>query len=916
MKGLFILFLLVGGGHLYAQKKVIDSSEYNPFPYLGRPIISNNGGFVTYNFIKEYQSNGMGNSQAIVQSLSKFWKIEVSSSISTPRFSSNNKFCFFIRLQDSLGIINLKNKKIRYISNVDSYDLNEDGDCGWLIYLLKNAERTIVIRNLETNDEKLIHHVSEYYLSKDGKVLILKRAEGKNFKNQSIEWMNLIKGTSTVICSGRKIEDITIDFKHEQLAFKSNDSVFFYKQKELKTGCLATYSFLGIEGLELHSINRFSKEGDRLFLKLIQKDHVKPIAKTEIVEILSYTDIINPIQHNSKWNQKLLYNAVVDLTDKRVIQLQKNGDEYWLNNSSFDKHALVSYQNGYTDFNQKSWMDAAKPCYDLVNTYTGKRTPLRWLDDVTTIYAKLSPDERFVLYYNTKERAYFSYDVISGENHNLTGTTNTSWGKIDDDHINPVLRGVAGWFLNDEAVCIYDTYDIWKLDPSGKIAPINLTNGYGMKHRIVFNFGLSDRSEVIIPKNEMLILSAFNLENKDNGFFRKSLNKISDPEPLKMGSYIYFCPQATRVYPYGWAPIKAKNADAYILQRMNTTDAPNYFSTRDFRTFTRLTNLQPQKEYNWYTTELHNWKSLDGRALQGVLYKPENFDPNKKYPVIFYYYERLSDRLNLYLRPEPAEGSIDIPTYVSNGYLVFCPDIYYPIGNPMQGTHDAIVSAAEYISKLPFVNSKKMGLHGHSFGGGQTNYLIATTNLFAAACSSSGIADWISAYGTTYDGVNSKAMDFEMGQYRVAATPWTDLDVYIKNSPIFQANQVTTPLLMMHTKKDDACPYPNALEFFTGLRRLGKKAWMLVYSNGNHTISGAESVDFNKRMMQFFDHYLKDKSTPLWMLENGSSSKESLEAGFALDLTGRTPGPGILTPEEQLRVDSLMTRKPVTITLK
>jgi dipeptidyl aminopeptidase/acylaminoacyl peptidase len=231
----------------------------------------------------------------------------------------------------------------------------------------------------------------------------------------------------------------------------------------------------------------------------------------------------------------------------------------------------------------------------------------------------------------------------------------------------------------------------------------------------------------------------------------------------------------------------------------------------------------------------------------------------------------------------------------------------------MQGTYDAVVSAAGYLSTLPFVNSKKMGLQGHSFGGVQTNYLVTHTNLFAAAESSAGLADFVSFYGTLAGGTDSRQDFNENGQLRMGGSLWEKPEAYIKNSAIFQIEKVTTPILLMHTKSDDIA---NVMEFFTGLRRMGKKAWMLVYSEGNHGVWKKEAEDLSVRMMQFFDHYLKDKPAPLWMLDGVSAKDRSWDAGLKLDTNGRTPGQGLLTAEEQEKVNTMMTRKPITITLK
>jgi dienelactone hydrolase len=475
------------------------------------------------------------------------------------------------------------------------------------------------------------------------------------------------------------------------------------------------------------------------------------------------------------------------------------------------------------------------------------------------------------------------------------------------------------WFKDDESVLIYDRNDIWQLDPLNKVKPINLTNGYGKKNQIVFNFAFNEGIEDDVIKSENIYLTAFNTVNKKNGFFEIQLNRTGDPKILTMGSYIYCTNSIYIPQEADFAPIKAKSAAVYVVRRMSATEAPGYFSTRDFKTYIKLTNLSPEKNYNWYRTELHKWKSLDGSALQGILYKPENFDPNKRYPVIFHYYERKSDGLNAYMKPEPlcAGCAIDISTYVSNGYLVFTPDIFYKTGSPMQGTYDAVISAASYLSTLRFVNSKRMGIQGCSFGGFQTDYLVTHTDLFAAASSSSGISNLVSGYGSLDSDGNSQQSFHENGQLRIGASLWDRPDAYIRNSPIFSVDKVSTPLLIMHTTNDGLCLYPDALQFFNGLRRMGKKAWMLVYPNENHGLWIKKNVDdFSIRMMQFFDHYLKDKPAPVWMTKGIPASRRGLDNGYKYDTESSTPGAGLLNPAEQGKVDSLMIRNSIKIILK
>ncbi|MBL8272096.1 MAG: S9 family peptidase [Steroidobacter sp.] len=323
-------------------------------------------------------------------------------------------------------------------------------------------------------------------------------------------------------------------------------------------------------------------------------------------------------------------------------------------------------------------------------------------------------------------------------------------------------------------------------------------------------------------------------------------------------------------------------------------------------TFTRLSELKPEQTYNWLNSQLLTWPRSDGQVAQGILYTPEDFDPARKYPVIFNYYDLVADDLHVYTPPRllDMDCEINVPSYVSRGYVVFKPDIYYAPGELRRSAVTAVLSAAEHLKQQPWVDAKKMAIAGCSFGGIATNSIVTSTGLFAAAASASGIADLVSAYGSLWvpnaragaSGGASLQSQSERGQERMAGTLWDRPGAYVENSAIFHVDQVTTPILMMHTRDDAICPFPNAIEFFTALRRLGKTAWMLQYNDGNHTLAGKSAADFSVRMAQFFDHYLRDAPPPKWMTQGIPARLKGVETGLELDIGANTPGPGLATP--------------------
>jgi dipeptidyl aminopeptidase/acylaminoacyl peptidase len=395
---------------------------------------------------------------------------------------------------------------------------------------------------------------------------------------------------------------------------------------------------------------------------------------------------------------------------------------------------------------------------------------------------------------------------------------------------------------------------------------------------------------------DSLLMVAFCPANKYNGFYLKKLNRKGNPELLSMGPYTFNHKMSSLFFSQelddGMIPLKAADANVWIVKRMNACEAPNFFLTSDFKSYKALTYLQPQKAYNWLTTELVTWKQLDGKKCQGVLYKPEDFDPRKKYPVIFNYYEQRSHRLYEFPKPDFIHGNIDIPWFVSNGYLVFTPDYHQTIASVSGKTNEdnifnSVVSAVNYLAQKSWVDREKIGIQGHSHGGFLTNYLITKTNLFAAAAEAAGGSDYVNCYLSISTRGRNSLQGVETGQGRVGATLWERPDLYLRKSSVLEANKVNTPLFIMHNKADYAVPWAQGIEMFMALYRLNKKVWMVQYDNGDHEVSGKDAIDYTIRLTQFFDHYLKGAAPPRWMTTGIPASMKGIDSGYSLEPSGK-----------------------------
>jgi len=280
------------------------------------------------------------------------------------------------------------------------------------------------------------------------------------------------------------------------------------------------------------------------------------------------------------------------------------------------------------------------------------------------------------------------------------------------------------------------------------------------------------------------------------------------------------------------------------------------------------------------------------------LYKPENFDSTKKYPIIFNYYEKFSHRCFQFPLPGLTAHNINIPWFVSRGYLVFTPDIQYSIASESGGmtitesAYNAVVSAAEILSQRSYVDKDHMGIQGHSFGGHETNGIITLTSLFAAAAEGAGYSDHISAYltlTTQREDGSAVERDHKIDHFnqRMGATPWERPDLFRRNSPVYNADKVKTPLLIFHNRRDGAVNFRQGVEMYMALRRLGKPCWLLQYDNSGHILGNKkDALDYTIRLTQYFDHFLKGTPAPQWMTMNNLAEYKGKNNLYLLDTNG------------------------------
>ena len=498
----------------------------------------------------------------------------------------------------------------------------------------------------------------------------------------------------------------------------------------------------------------------------------------------------------------------------------------------------------------------------IVDASTGQRTKWKEKFYISSFNAfpQSSPDGKKLLY--GEDGNFYIYDIPQHSTVNITEKIPTSFVNTEDDHnVRKPLTAVIGWSSDSRFVLIRDLWDIWQIPVNDKETAVNLTrNGKTEKIRYQFRYTLNPE-EKGIDLSKPVYVSIYGEWTKRSGIARINPGRNG----LQPGAEPLLWEDASIA-----GLQKAKNADAYLFSREDFNKATEFFSAdARLQHEQAITHNAPKADqYTWSAgVQLVNYVSDKGDTLQGALFLPAGYEKGKKYPTIVYYYEKLSQTLHNYAMPAYSRTGWNPAMYTSNGYAVFIPDIVYRIDDPGMSAVWCVLPAVKAAIATGVVDEKNIGIHGHSWGGYQTAFLVTQTDMFKAAAAGAPLTDMISMYDLIYwnSGGGNMAI-FEASQGRFKGGPWDNWESYQRNSPVYHVRNVKTPLLMLHNDKDGAVDFTQGIEYYNALRRLKKPVVMITYKGENHGLAKMENrKDYSVRMMEFFDYYLKGKPAPDWL---------------------------------------------------
>jgi dipeptidyl aminopeptidase/acylaminoacyl peptidase len=942
------------------NKRLLDFETIENWQGMGADVsVSNDGKYFAYTIVKGHYHNdqyAMYDS-LVIQSTEDNTLRRVFSKANPGFFTTDSKQYIFQTSEGTLCFLQLSSNQYRQTDDVASYKVNSRIE--WLACQLKNEESEVVLQNLLTGKENRFSGVTDYQFDKrgewfscqidskdkhsgtkelllyqlasgtekrfsdvagysiaaSGKVLLLKtmRKMGGEMIT-SLQYISLQGKTEPTIIWSSKNEKVAIgsyniDDEGKQVVFSMLDSsnaaegvsIYYYKKGMDNAIVKASNKSNGIPNeFIIQGPVSFIENGNYIQLSLRQSSSsIKPDPKMVQLEVWSYKDMFMPSAGTGLYKKPI--KAVISTENSNVIPLEFEktvykikGDYAIVKKAGNEIHGDRFWEDGYYD--DSTWLVSLKDgslhllpnkCNDGNNDF--------WF----------SPGGKYIVYFEAHGNGqYFSYNLDSKEEKSISVHISPAeeFGYISEYSYNsnpefPI--GIAAWLQNDEGVLVYAKHDIWLLDLTGKKAAINITNGYGLSHNIIFSLLNGERLTLnydeipLIKKKDTLILTSFSSINKYNGFYLKTLVKTDNPELLYSGPYFFNKIRGCHdlhLSNNGHVPIKAKDAKVWVVQRQSGSDAPNYYKTRDFKSFSRLTNFQPHAGFNWLSQELHTYQHLDGKFGQGILYKPENFDSSKKYPVIIIFYQTFSGTLNQFRVPSlnrsaitPGESPI---WFLNNGYLVFTPDVYVTRFKYGPTAFNVIEGVARYLKQLPYVNANELAFASHSWSSQLGAYMFTHSTSFNAAAINEGMA-----YGDMLNyafSPNDKGNTLEtVEKERESGSLWENKEVWLDQTTILNVDKATSPLLLICNKESTADYQDQTFQFFNALRRLDKKVWWLKYEKGSHTLSDQDEMkDFTIRYMQYFDHYLKEGPAPRWMTEGIPLKLKGIESRYELDPRG------------------------------
>lgn len=918
--------LLILAPALTAQTKApVTPKDYGQFETLQPPSLSPDGKWLAYGINRSSRNNELRiteiatgstktaafGAQAAFASDSKWAAYSIGiSETAEDKLKKDKK-----PVQKRLGLLNLTTGEQSAVDGVESFAFSPNGAyLAFRRYAPEKPEKsekkdaaaetdeetpgaTLVVRQLGTGRDTTFGNVSEYAwqnVPKQGRLLALainvddKTGNGVQLYDPETGSLRVLDSSPSIyqgLSWRKKSADLAVlkartDEEHEgateialawtHLQEPSEAAHVYDPAKDAKFP-------VGMRVVAYHKPT-WEEDGGIVFLglakwerKLPKKDKDKKDDEDEqaAVDVWHWRDIeVQPKQKlSAKTNRQKNLLAAWRIDPGQLVELGRSLTEQ----VHPLKHHNVAYVADWTSYAMER--SIGRPAADLylADETTGDRTKIQ--EDVLDDYrVEASPGGKYLIFYQADH--YWTVDVASHGVVNITKNVKADFWNRESDQTTKQKPpfGVAGWTKNDEAVLLYDKFDVWEIAPDGSKAT-RLTDGSAdqVRHRLV----TLDPEEEAVDMSKPVYVSLFGIWTKKSGYGRLVSGKeerlvLVDKDVQRLA--------------------KAKDADVFAYVSQTFEESPNAFvAGADLQQAKQVTHTNPfQSNYAWGRDELIEYKSPSGERLQGALYYPAGYEAGKKYPMIVYMYEKLSDGLHRYSAPSERDyynpGAI-----TSHGYLLLMPDIVFRPREPGVSVRECVSAAVKKVVEMGVVDPRKVGIMGHSWGGFDTTFLATHSDLFTAGVAGAPITDLVSNYGNHHWSSGIAETDhIETGQQRMQVPLYEDLDAYIRNSAVFNVKNMQTALMIEVGDSDGTVFYHQGIELYNIARRAGKNVVLLVYAGEDHGLRKKQNqIDYQRRIFAWFGHYLKDEPAPTW-ISDGEPFLERERELKELKFTGGT----------------------------
>lgn len=861
---LLSLVLVARSTAVYAQKKTLDTVNYKEWNTAGIPVISDDGNWVLYHTSIHRDMKILVNTKSN--------KKLILNHTSDASFFDHGKWIRYTvsgKPKDSLLLMRLKDgKKIHW--NRSEFFQNITGSP--LIFYTANgkAGRNLTIRNLESGDSTVIGQTERFNLYNNGSSIIYTQGKKLVYGN--------VRGKKTFVADG--VTDYSFNEQGKSGTYVAENKLYAFSFGQAKPDLLLDFNTIsGPEGFNVVAkAYPISKADQDLQLevspvkpvKYQRADPPKPKVTGFDLELWTWNeDKSQRLQRKGSYLQppQLQTTFIYHLADKKWFQLTAKNQGFVLVPDA-SRYNLVLETDPDPYRKMVDWRYGNNVDVYTVNTHTHERK-LVATDSYST--PQWNPNGKYALLYNAQAKQWMSLNAEQNEFRQISDQIGYPVFREDHDLPSPApAYGIAGWADGGNSILLYDKYDIWVVDLNGKKAVYSLTGGYGRKNKVVLRLQGADYQDHL-DVTKPILFNGFREATKNTGLYQLLPGKQ---------------PQVLIDNPAFSVKVLAKAANgALVFSKQSYTQFPDiWYANSSVTVQKRLTEINPQqKNFNWGTAKLFKWKNFEGNDNEGLLYFPENYDAKKTYPVIVDFYETHSQDLNDYITPLYSTCTIDIPSYVSKGYVVFRPDVHFKTGQPGESAYNAVVSGTQELIRKGVADPAHIGLQGHSWSGFEVAYILTRTHLFACSNVGAGVVNSTYNYFAIRANGAPCMFKYEVEQSRIGGSLWEKKEEFIKNSPIFNADQIKTPLLIFHNDKDGAVAFTQGLDLFMAMRRLGNPAWLLNYKGQNHTLDSEQAQqDWTLRMGQFFDHYLTGKAMPRWMKEGINVDERNVDLKYDL----------------------------------